>query len=128
MTDDGERLRARAARGEEAAKVLQPVVEVPGAAQPLRTHWLFPVAVDDPQALVDRLRQEGFDASTATTALVALPAPGGRHEAEPVAARRMLERIVFLPVYPELPRPQLRRLLDIVLSASDGAGAVQRRR
>ncbi len=113
--DDRGRLRARAARGEQAAGALEAVVGLPGRARPRRTHWLFPVTVDDPRGLVARLRQQGFDASTATSALVALPAPDGRREADPVAARRILERIVFLPVYPELPERELRRLLDVVL-------------
>ena len=112
--DDGRRLRARAARGEQVARALGAVAELPGAAQPRRTHWLFPVTVDDPPALVDRLRDEGFDASTATSALVAVPAPEGRPDAEPAVARRMLERIVFLPVYPELPDAELGRLVALL--------------
>jgi perosamine synthetase len=114
---DGARLRARAGRGELVARALADAYHVPGRAQDRRTHWLFPITVDDAQALVDRLRDEGFDASRATSALVAVPAPPGRPEADPVAARRMLERIVFLPVYPELPDRALRRLLQTMISS-----------
>ena len=114
-TDDGERLRARTARGEQAARALQVAYDLPGRSQPRLTHWLFPVVADDPQGLVADLRTEGFDASRGTSALVAVPAPPGRPEAEPVAARRILERVVFLPVYPELPDRDLRRLLQATM-------------
>jgi dTDP-4-amino-4,6-dideoxygalactose transaminase len=109
---DRGRIGARAVRGEHVARTLGSDVELPGLAQPRRTHWLFPIAVEDPPTLVRRLRAAGFDASTATTALVAVPAPEGRPDADPVAARRLLERIVFLPVYPELPERELVRLMD----------------
>lgn len=120
---DGRRLALRAARGEEAARALGPVVDVPGHAQPERTWWLFAVAVDRPGDLVDRLRPAGFDASPATTALAAVPAPAERPEADPVEARRLLTRMVCLPVYPELPEPAFRRLLEVVGSMSSLAGA-----
>ena len=114
LRDDGERRRARAARGELVASALGSVAGLPGTRQPRRTHWLFPMTVDEPRDLVDRLRSAGLDASTGTSALVAVPAPAGRPEAEPVAARRMLERVVFLPVYPELPDAELGRLLELL--------------
>ena len=113
--DDGERLRARSARGERVARALEAAYDLPGHSRPRRTHWLFPVVADDPQRLVADLRAEGFDASRGTSALVAVPAPPGRPEAEPVAARRMLGRAVFLPVYPELPDRDLRRLLQATM-------------
>lgn len=120
---DERRLACRAARGEQAARALAPAVEVPGAAQPDRTWWLFPVAVDRPADLVDRLRAAGFDGSPATSALAALPAPAGRQESDPVEARRLLARLVCLPVYPELPEAAFRRLLDVV--GSDPPGVVR---
>ena len=118
---DRRRLDRRAARGEHVLRAVAPAVEVPGAAQPARTWWLFGVAVDRPAALVGRLRAAGFDASTATSALAAVPAPVGRPEADPVEARRLLSRLVCLPVYPELPGAAFRRLLETV--AADGPAA-----
>jgi len=111
---DGRRSAIRAARGERAAWALAATVEVPGCAQLERTWWLFGVAVDHPSALIGRLRAAGFDASPATSALAAVPAPAGRPEADPVGARRMLTGLVCLPVYPELPEAAFRRLLEVV--------------
>ena len=77
------------------------------------THWLFPVVADDPEALVVRLRRAGLDASRKTSAIGAVPAPTGRPELDPVHARELMERVVFLPVYPEL-APELDGLLAVV--------------
>lgn len=114
---DGRRLAQRSARGETAATELASTVEVPGRVQPGRTWWLLPVAVDRPAQLIDNLRAAGIDASAATTKLVAVPAPAGRPEAEPVLARATMARMVCLPAYPELPEPAFRRLLDVVRHA-----------
>ena len=114
----GRRLARRAARGEQAVAALAPAVDVPGRHQNDRTWWLFAVAVECPADLVGRLRASGFDASPATSALAAIPAPIGRPEADPAVARGLLSRVVCLPVYPELPEPAFRRLLAMAVTAS----------
>jgi dTDP-4-amino-4,6-dideoxygalactose transaminase len=106
---DGGRLARRAARGEEALRSLPASLAVPGARALERTHWVFPVVADSPAALVAALRRAGFDATAATTSLAAIAPPPGRPA--PLRARRMLERVVFLPVYPELPARAFARLL-----------------
>ncbi len=108
---DGRRLARRADRGERAARALASVADVPGKDQDGRTWWLFAMEVERPGHLINRLRAAGLDASVATTALTFVPAPGGRPETDPVVARRLLTRVVCLPVYPELPEAALRRLL-----------------
>jgi len=117
---DGRRLARRAARGEQAVAALAAAVDVPGRHQNDRTWWLFAVAVESPADLVGRLRALGFDASPATSALAAVPAPIGWPEADPVVARDMLSRVVCIPVYPELPEPAFRRLLAMTVTAAIG--------
>jgi perosamine synthetase len=114
---DGRRLARRSARGEAAAAAMASTVEVPGRAQPGRTWWLLPVAVDRPASLIESLRAAAIDASAATTKLVAVPAPAGRPEADPSVARATLARLVCLPAYPELPERAWRRMLDVVRHA-----------
>lgn len=111
---DGRRLARRKARGEQAAGALASVLDVPGRDQDGRTWWLFAVAVDGPDHLIGRLRVAGFDASAATSALTAVPAPIGRPGTDPVVARGLLSRLVCLPVYPELPEAAFRRLLQLI--------------
>ncbi len=116
-TFDGARLARRAATGERAARSLRPNVEHPGGRSSQRTHWLFPIVVPQPEAVVSSLRLQGVDASRATSSIAAIEAPAGGHA--PVAASRMMAGIVFLPIYPELPGRVVARVVGVV----NGSGA-----
>jgi len=65
------RVRSRTAAGERLRAALPDALRQPGSGV-ARTHWIFPVRSADPEALVDRLRTAGVDASAATSNLVAL--------------------------------------------------------
>ncbi len=85
------RVDARAAWGRRVAAV----AEVPGAAHAEHAHWLVPVLVDDPPAARAALARAGVDAEGPSN-IVALG---------DARAAALLERLVFLPAYPELPEP-----------------------
>jgi perosamine synthetase len=104
-TFDGKRLARRASTGERFARRLRMVDLHPGRHSLERTHWLFPVIVANPEALVADLRWHGLDASQATSSIVAVEAPAGRYS--PLEASLMMSGMVFLPVYPELPSQAL---------------------
>ena len=96
------RLRRRTAAGDDLAAACPVGLPRPGAAV-AGTHWLFPVVAADPDGLVARLRAAGFDAARGTSQIDAV-------EPAPPQARRMMDGIVFLPAYPELPAAERRRL------------------
>jgi perosamine synthetase len=123
-TFDEARLRRRAAAGEHIARHLPPSVGHPGGLAPSRTHWLFPVVPSDPEGLVSCLSRRGFDASRATSNIAAVPAPPGSPRLAPQRANRMMDRIVFVPAYPELRDGPLERLI----SALEEAGGEAERR
>ncbi|HET6658851.1 MAG TPA: DegT/DnrJ/EryC1/StrS family aminotransferase [Rubrobacter sp.] len=100
-TFDGERLARRASTGERFARRLRVVDLHPGQRSLQRTHWLFPVVVEDAEALIASLRRRGLDASQATSSIAVVEAPAGR--TLPSEASLMMSGVVFLPVYPELP-------------------------
>src|ERR687897_1811816 len=97
-TFDGERLARRASTGERFARRLRVVDLHPGQRSLQRTHWLFPVVVEDPETLVASLRWRGLDASQATSSIAVVDAPAGR--SSPAEASLMMSGVVFLPVYP----------------------------
>jgi perosamine synthetase len=107
---DAERLRRRAERGERLAEALPPTLSVPGRRALDHTHWVVPVASPSPGRLISAVRDAGFDANTATTSVAVVPAPPRREE--PRQAAELLERIAFVPAYPELPEHAFERLLE----------------
>ena len=100
-TFDRERLARRASAGERFASSLRVGDLRPGRRSLQRTHWLFPVVVADPEALIVHLRRRGLDASQATSSIAVAEASEGR--LSPAEASLMMSGVVFLPVYPELP-------------------------
>jgi perosamine synthetase len=112
------RLEARARAGERIAAALPPNVALPGRAALEPTHWVFPVAAGDPEALIDALRLAGFDTATRTSGIAAVAPPQDRPGLRPEVANRLLESIVFLPVYPELGDSELGRLAASVVGVA----------
>jgi perosamine synthetase len=113
---DAGRLARRAAAGESAMELLPDGLFHPGSRMLRRTHWLFPVVTGDPDALVAAARASGFDAARAASNLCAIPAPRGRACLTPLSAARMLAGLVYLPMYPEIPEAERRRLLSEVVA------------
>jgi perosamine synthetase len=109
---DVDRLARRAACGEELAASVPRRLFHPGAAARDRTHWVFPVVPGDPVALIEALRAAGFDATRATTSIVAVGSP------PPPRAAELMERVVFIPAYPELPRSAVERLRRVLAEAT----------
>ena len=109
---DPDRLASRTAAGERLSDALGPRVVKPGAGCSGRTYWLFPVFVREPKDLVEGLRRRGFDASRATSSIVALRPPDG--ELEPVEAADMMAGTVFLPAHSGLSGREIDRLAKAV--------------
>jgi perosamine synthetase len=116
---DPSRLERRRAAGGRVAAGLPHSLARPGSALPDSTFWVCPVLTGDPDGLVETLREAGFDATRGTSAIAAVEPPTDRPERTPHEARRMMEGIVFLPVYPELPATTLDRLVDALRLAHE---------
>jgi dTDP-4-amino-4,6-dideoxygalactose transaminase len=94
------RTEARAAWGRAVAAA----VDVPGAAHPVHGHWLIPAQVRDAEAARAALHQAGIDASGPSN-VVAIDDP---------EAAALIDHLVFVPAYPELPAPARTRLLEVL--------------
>jgi len=116
---DSHRLAQRSRRGDQAASVLPRSVFHPGRAADDRTHWVFPIAVRDPNQTIAALRAAGFDATAATSSISAVDPPPGRPERQPQSSGRLMGNVVFVPVYPELPERAFRRLLGMLSELED---------
>jgi perosamine synthetase len=124
---DGERLARRAALGERVVASLPPAFFHPGRNAPIRTHWVLPIVTSDPPGLIAALRREGLDAAPphATSAIVVVPAPPESPETEAVSARWLMEHVVFVPAYPDLPERAVGRLVDALRKAGATAAPVE---
>ena len=118
-TFDHDRLRRRSARGEQAAEAIPRSLFHPGRAAQERTHWVFPVAFRAPSRAIEALRDAGFDTTAATSSISAIEAPPDRPKLQPEGSLRLLEHVVFLPVYPELPQRAFERLLETLRQLED---------
>jgi perosamine synthetase len=118
---DHSRLAERSATGERFAHELRTADTHPGGRSLRRTHWLFPVVVRDPGALILGLRTRGLDASRATSSIAVVDAPAGH--SPPAHARRMMAGVVFLPLHPELSRHALDAMIDLVNDRAAGEAA-----
>jgi dTDP-4-amino-4,6-dideoxygalactose transaminase len=126
-TFDSSRLGRRAAVGKRMARCLPSTVRHPGSLAAPRTHWLFPVEATDPEGLVAALRQRRFDASQVTSSIAPVPAPADLSRTEPESVNRMMSHLVFLPVYPELPKEvldELARAVEVI--TADGCELEER--
>jgi dTDP-4-amino-4,6-dideoxygalactose transaminase len=109
---DPARIMARAAFARRILAQL-PAVPRPGAAAERHTHWVLPIESDEPATLTRALWTHGFDATRKASSLTVVPPPD-RRTPDPVNARRLLARLVYLPMYPQLAERDLLRLGRIV--------------
>jgi perosamine synthetase len=114
---DVARLEARARAGERIAAALPAHVRRPGQDAVDPTHWIFPILAADRDGLVSQLRRDGFDATTATSSIDAVPTPPDRPDLQPTRAERAIAEVVFVPAYPELGDDELDRLAESIAEA-----------
>lgn len=83
----------------------------PGGTAAAHTHWVLPIESADPDALIRLLWAHGFDATRRASTLTVVPPPP--RAPDPANARRLLERLVFLPMYRGIPAHKLTQLGQI---------------
>jgi dTDP-4-amino-4,6-dideoxygalactose transaminase len=111
---DFERLTEQRSKAAILLDSLNGSVCCPGVASTPHTFWVFPIVVDNPEHVVRRLREAGFDASQRQS-LSVVDAPNELAGLTTENARSIIERIVYLPLYPEMSRAAIERMADIVV-------------
>lgn len=108
------RLSRRTANGRLLVERLRSRLPCPGASAEAHSYWVFPVVADDPAEMMTALRRAGFDATQGQSMCV-VPTPEGRGDMLAPTATDTLARIVFLPIYPEMPTRSVRKMARAVL-------------
>lgn len=75
--------------------------------------WLFPMLTDHAALLIPYLREQGFD-TTQRGRLETLPPPEDRPWLACPQAARLLDRLVFLPCYPEMTEAAIDRMCRVI--------------
>ena len=75
------------------------------------SYWVYPLFVDNPGELVERMIDEGFDATRRNRMTVI---QSTKREQQAPAAKFCWQRVVFLPWYPELPAKEIKRMANVV--------------
>ena len=86
---------------------------IPGTDSLSHNYWTFPVVVPDPETAIKKLRKHGFDAGQRGS-MVVVPTPEDRPELNPTHAEQLINKIVFIPLYPALPKSALQKMADVV--------------
>jgi dTDP-4-amino-4,6-dideoxygalactose transaminase len=123
----------RAGRGRKLARWLAPGIVCPAAAIEPHTFWVFPILVDNPDAVIAALRHEGFDATQGHSMGVIATAADSA-DCDPVVTRELLAHLVYIPFYAAMPDVELNRMAGVLkrvagspvssTPASSAAGAV----
>jgi len=114
-TYDPRRLERRAAKGDLLTRLLEPKIPCAGRAATPHNSWVFPILVEEPGAMMENLRDAGFDAPQGHSMYV-IPPPADRAENAAGTATEILRKVVYLPIYPEMPDGELRRMAKSVLA------------
>ncbi|MEM0967979.1 MAG: aminotransferase class V-fold PLP-dependent enzyme [Verrucomicrobiota bacterium] len=96
-TLQGRRLRDHLTKGSRS---------LPGEKARVHSFWVFPVLANVPATLIQDCLKQGFDA-TSQQSMAVLPSPPEHPGANPSRARTMLEQMLYLPAYPEIPQKEI---------------------
>ena len=81
---------------------------------------LFPIRVGNPKRTLAALRSCGFDACTHGS-MTTVKAPQDCPDLEPARAQRLLEEIVFLPLYLKMPQAEVERMSLVICENAEPA-------
>lgn len=113
-TDDGRRLNRQRDLGDRLFQQIRDHVDCPGTGTAYHHYWVFPVLTDRPKELMDFLRDNGFD-STQGESMQIIERPDDSPAIEPSVAQHLLDRMVYLPLYPEFTERAIDKMADAVL-------------
>src|SRR5437588_4413709 len=120
-TFDVARLNERIRVGEEFAKSLPREISYPGNRAAFHSFWVFPILVEARERFMAELHKRGFDGTASGSALSVIDPPPGREDLEPSQTREAYRKLLYLPVYPNVPRRERKRLSKTIAEIFEGS-------
>ena len=109
-TFDAAKLKQRVSAGEEFGKALPREISYPGDRAEFHSFWIYPILVEARERFMNELHRRGFDGTAAGSALAVIEPPAGRENFEPAKTREVYRKLLYLPVYPQVPQRERIRL------------------
>lgn len=103
----------RTSKGRRLAELLNGVATLPGQRAQHHDYWLFTVVTEKSDALLNALREEGFDVGGLPRSQY-ITAPRDRPNLEPVMAAGMMRDLIVLPCYEAMPDSELMRQAAVI--------------
>jgi perosamine synthetase len=92
---------------------------IPGLLAEYNSFWLVPILASMPELLLMKLRQNGFDATRGNTSLIVMSSCSNHGDYPlPDNAKYLMEHVIFLPIYKDVPETELQRLAQSIDSAA----------
>lgn len=95
-------LAERMRLGSKLRESVEDVALLPAGGARYHDYWVFPAIVENPSETIAKLRRAGFDACDLPRSEAIAP-PVGREHLQAVVAEKVLENLIVLPCYPEMP-------------------------
>lgn len=115
-------IEKRMERGRMMARAMPESLIFPGSESTVQTFWAFPVLTLEPLKLVAKLKKAGFDA-THKSSLEIIELPENNRTSAIQIAESILNQIVFLPLYPEIPLSEFKRMVEEMCINKNGIDA-----
>jgi len=122
VRSDGSRVARRKAAAEAFERIM-PGLPRPGRHAAHHSYWTFPIWSETPDQLVHDLDRCGFDSTRGAWSVYAVPSPAPYPHLSPTQALDGMRRLVYVPVYPEVARPDLERLAHAIQAFEGSARA-----
>ncbi|MEC7566338.1 MAG: aminotransferase class V-fold PLP-dependent enzyme [Planctomycetota bacterium] len=106
---DRQRLQHQIDLGELLVDHLSHQFQLPGIQTLTHHFWVFPVLTDNPQVLIEHLRKKGFDTDQRGS-MVVVESSSDRQTRLTPTTHRILDKAVFVPLYPAMSRRTINRL------------------
>lgn len=100
--------------GERLDEQIQSATTCPGRDATNHHYWVFPILADSPHDLIAFLYEQGFDATQGESMKI-VKRPEDSPAQQPVTAQEVLNRMVYVPMYPELTEKAVDRLAEVLL-------------
>jgi dTDP-4-amino-4,6-dideoxygalactose transaminase len=111
-------IEQREAKARLLISYLDPEILYPGSKATFHSFWVFPILVVNPNFLMTKLREEGFDATRGNTSLIHL-SNSTQYITPSVSinlfqAKQLNEQILYLPVSKDMPEREIIKLAKLL--------------